>query len=97
MKHCNLNIMYYLKINFKGNKAYHYCNAYNSRNTYPIPMEENENYTNCYQNSTFNFYFDDDNNHICLNESTCEVFAPLLIDKTKHCIKRCNNKKNIYI
>ena len=51
-------------------------------------MEDNENYTNCYPNCVFNFYFDDEYNYICLNSTECPPYAPLLIDKTKQCVKQ---------
>ena len=79
-----------------GNKTNHYCTSCNSRNSYIIPKENNENFTNCYPICIFNFYFDDDNNYICLNTMGCPDFAPLLIDKTKECVKECNSK-NKYI
>ena len=46
-----------------GNKSNHYCYSCNSRNTYPIPMENEYNYINCYPNCTFNFYIDEYYNH----------------------------------
>ena len=79
-----------------GDKINHYCKSCNSKNTYPILMEDNENYMNCYPNCTFNFYIDEDYNHICLNTTGCPTVAPFLIDKTKQCVKKCNNK-NKYI
>ena len=79
-----------------GNKRNHYCTSCNLRNTYVMPMEDANNYINCYPNCTFNFYIDDDYNHICLNSTICPPFVPFLIDKTKQCVKECNNK-NKYI
>ena len=81
-----------------GNKKNHFCTSCNSKNEYPIPMidyendENNNNYINCYPNCTYNYYFDEDFNYICLNTSECPPFARLLIDKTKQCTNKCNDK-----
>ena len=34
-------------------------------------MEGNQNYTNCYPQCEFNYYFDEDYNYKCFNESGC--------------------------
>ena len=83
-----------------GNKRNHFCTSCNSMNTFPYPLEDNENYrnyTNCYPECLFNFYFDDEYNYICLDKPGCPSIAPLLIENSKQCVKSCKNtKKYIY-
>ena len=85
------------KCDFTGNKTYHYCTSCNSKNPYPVPMEDNERYMNCYPNCTFNFYINDTYDQICLTKTGCTDVAPLYYDKTKLCDKKCNKKhKNLF-
>ena len=78
----------------KGNDKNHYCISCNSKNSYPILMKDDSNYTyfNCYPICIHNFYFDENNNYKCLEDRGCPSYAPLLIDKTKQCVKECNLK-----
>ena len=79
-----------------GNKLNHFCTSCNSNNNYPIPMEDNENYTNCYPNCTYNFYFDDEHNYKCLDKPGCPSHAPLQIENSKQCVKTCKGTKYKY-
>ena len=79
-----------------GDSSNHLCTSCNSKYSYSYPMENDGKYMNCYPDCVYNFYFDDNNNYICLNTSGCPSFARLLVYNTKQCVNSCSKSKNIY-
>ena len=98
-KPCYHSCKYCLK---EGEKKNHYCLSCNDNNNYPIPMENNDynnagySLFNCFPNCKYNFYFNDNNDYICLNKSGCLPNMKYLIDGQKQCIKTCKGTKYIY-
>ena len=74
----------------KGNNITHNCLSCNK--DFPINISFN-NYTNCYLNCTYYFYFDQDNNYLCTKNSSCPHEFPKLDDEKRQCIK--NDIKNM--
>ena len=72
-------------------KRHHYCKSCNDDNTFSILDENNPNYTNCYPECKYKYYFDSDYNYKCTNTSECPQSYPFLIENTKQCIERCND------
>ena len=79
-----------------GNKQNHFCISCNSKNSFAIHMEGNENYSNCYPICEFNYYFDENYNYICKNEDGCPPDLKYLIDGKKECINSCRDTKYSY-
>ena len=73
-------------------KRYHYCTSCNDDNTFSILNENNHNYTNCYPECKYKYYFDSDYNYKCTNTSDCPQSHPFLIANTKQCNGTCNDK-----
>ena len=71
----------------KGDHMIHNCLECNSN--FPINIKIN-NYTNCYQNCSYYYYFDEENNYQCTINSSCPNEYELSHDSVK-CIK--NKKK----
>ena len=43
------------------------------------------NYNNCYEKCEYYYYFDEENNYHCTNESTCPNEYPKLIEEINEC------------
>ena len=74
------------------NKTHHYCTSCNDDNTFSIVDESNSTYMNCYPECKYNYYFNSDYNYICTETSKCPCDYPFLIENTKQCIEKCNEK-----
>ena len=59
-------------------------------------MEGNQNYTNCYPPCEFNYYFDEDYNYKCFNESGCPPELKYMVDGKNACINSCKGTKYSY-
>ena len=66
-----------------GDNKTHNCLKCNDN--YPFEIKIN-NYSNCYENCSYNYYFDDENNYHCTINSSCPDNYPKLLN-TKECIK----------
>ena len=72
----------------KGNYTFHNCLKCNFNYTFEIMIN---NYTNCYVNCSYYYYFDSNNNYICtINNSCPEEYNKLIRDKNQ-CINNCEN------
>ena len=63
------------KCEIKGNNITHNCIECN--NDFPMEFKVN-NYSNCYQNCSYYYYFDINNNYQCTNDSECPKKYPIL-------------------
>ena len=54
------------------------------------------NNTNCYENCSYYYYFNELKEYICTDNDTCPVNNNKLIKEKKKCIDKCS-KDNIYI
>ena len=70
--------------NISGNNRNHNCIECNDN--YPIGIK-NENYLNCYENCSYYYYFDNEFNYYCTEDSSCpNEYYKLKVD-TRECIK----------
>jgi len=92
-KECYHSCQYCSKL---GDKQNHFCISCNSKNSFAIPMEGNQNYTNCYPQCEFNYYFDEDYNYKCFNESGCPPELKYMVDGKNECINSCKGTKYSY-
>ena len=74
--------------NRAGNDKFHNCTKCNDNFTLGI---KRNNYFNCYKNCSYYYYFDNENNFQCTNDSSCPIEYPKLIENTKECIKLDNS------
>ena len=74
------------KCEIKGNNKTHNCLECNDN--YPVEFKIYNNYSNCFQNCSYYFYFDEDNNYYCTSDNSCPDEYPIL--EGKECKK--NNK-----
>ena len=80
--------------NQHGNKENHNCLSCNEENKFPIIIGDNSGSSiNCYPNCTYNYYFDNESNYICLNDPGCSNDYKFLIDESRECIKSCQEAK----
>ena len=70
--------------NISGNNLSHNCLECNDNFSYRI---ENNNYFNCYENCSYYYYFDKENNFHCTLNSSCPEEYPKLIENNNECIK----------
>ena len=66
----------------QGNIKNHNCLKCKSEYIFAINMT---NYNNCYEKCEYYYYFDEENNYHCTNESTCPNEYPKLIEETNEC------------
>ena len=95
-----VNILIVIKNNLKdyscetceieGNNITHNCLTCQSN--YPFKIKIN-NYTNCYKNCNYYYYFDNEYNFHCTNNLSCPEKYSLLIEDERECIK---DDTNIY-
>ena len=97
----NVNNSLYIKCYYrcktckiKGNNITHNCLT--CKSDYSIKINNNNNYTNCYPNCSYYYYFDENDNFICTNSSECPDEYNKLIPDKGQCIKDCN-EDNTYI
>ena len=57
------------------------CNIY-----YPFSITVNH-YSNCYENCTYYYFFDEELNYFCTDDSSCPEEYPLLIQEKRECVK----------
>ena len=70
----------------KGNNITHNCIECNEY--YSFSINNNiSNYSNCYENCSYFYYFDNDNNYHCTINSSCPNEYPKLIQDRNECIK----------
>ena len=74
----------------KGDNITHNCLECNTDFSFSINVS---NYTNCYENCSYYYYFDNENNYHCTKNLSCPNENPILISETKECIK---GEINIY-
>ena len=88
------------RCNKGGNETNHNCMECNDNN--PIKLRLN-NYYNCFLNCTYYYYFDNDNNYHCTDNTSCPDEYPLLDKleckisnekKLEELIKNLNNETN---
>ena len=60
----------------KGNNITHNCIKCNDKYKYGI---NTNNYFNCYDNCTYYFFVDNEDNHICTNNQSCPNEYPILL------------------
>ena len=58
-----------------GNETFHNCNECNDNNSIEFKIND---YSNCFQNCPYHFYFDNYNNYQCTDNSNCPTEFPLL-------------------
>ena len=74
----------------KGDDIIHNCLSCNNN----FPKEINfTNYTNCYENCSYYYYFDNNSYHCTIN-SSCPDEYPILIEDKMECVK--NDNINVY-
>ena len=73
----------------EGNDNVHNCLECNYN--YPFNINNyNTNYMNCYENCSYYYYFDENNNFYCTNNYSCpEEYNKFIPDKMK-CVNDCN-------
>ena len=96
---------YYLdKNDYLYKKCYHTCELCAKTNHNCIKCSTNynfeitfiyNNYSNCYENCDFFYYFDDDNNFICTQNYSCPENYDIFIPKKNKCTDNCE-KDDIY-
>ena len=80
------------KCEMNGNNVMHNCLECNSNYSFELMVN---NYSNCYKNCKYYYYFDDESNYHCTNNYTCpKEINKLILEKMK-CIKNCQ-KDDIY-
>ena len=82
--------------NISGNNITHNCIECDGK--YPIEININ-NYINCFENCSYFYYFDDENNYHCTLNSSCPNEYPKLNQDKKECIKSDNKNflENLYV
>ena len=70
--------------NREGNNLIHNCSKCNQN--FPFGMKKN-NYLNCYENCSYYYYIDNENNFICTLNLSCPKEYPKLIENEMKCIK----------
>ena len=73
----------------KGDNMTHNC--LKCKKNFPIEIDFN-NYTNCFENCTYYYYYDKQNNYHCTINSSCPNEYPVLIPETKECTNDYNKK-----
>ena len=68
----------------EGNYINHNCIECNE--DFPFEIIKND-YLNCYENCTFYYFFDKENNYQCTSNSSCPNEYPMLKKNKKECIK----------
>ena len=82
------------KCTIKGNNITHNCLECN--NNYPLEIKNYLNYSNCFQNCSYYYYFDEYNNfHCTINNSCPKEFKILDGIECKKAIKIPNMEKNL--
>ena len=76
--------------NIKGNKLIHNCLECNEN--FPFKIEKN-NYYNCYQNCSYYYYFDNENNFHCTMNFSCPTEYSQLLKNLKECIQYFETKE----
>ena len=74
----------------KGNNITHNCLSCNSNFSFAV---NTTNYTNCYENCSYYYYFDNENYYHCTINSSCPKEFPSLLKDKRKCIKY--NIKNV--
>ena len=69
----------------KGNNVTHNCLSCNLNFSFEI--KNNDNYKNCYTECKYYYYFDNESNYHCTNDSFCPEDYPKLIQNKSECIK----------
>ena len=77
----------------KGDNITHNCLKCKANYTNEFTLFNN--YTHCYINCSYYYYFDNENNYFCTNNYSCPVEFPKLIEDKKLCIKNNNVKDMI--
>ena len=77
-----------------GNKTNHNCIKCSTNYNFEITFIYN-NYSNCYENCDFFYYFDDDNNFICTQNYSCPENYDIFIPQKNKCTDNCE-KDDIY-
>ena len=77
----------------KGNNTNHNCLKCNSNYTFEINFE---NYTHCYKNCSYYYYFDKFGNYHCTDNFSCPDDYNLFIPNKNKCINDCE-KDDIFI
>ena len=67
----------------KGDNVTHNCLKCNENYTNMININ---NYTNCYKNCIYYYYFDNENNYYCTSNLSCPNEYPKLLEDKKECI-----------
>ena len=68
----------------KGDNKTHNCSE--CKIDYPFSITFN-NYSNCYINCIYYYFFDEELNYFCTDNSSCPEEYPLLIPEKRECIK----------
>ena len=71
----------------KGDKNNHNCLSCNTEYNFEIKYD---NYKNCYKSCEHYYYFDKNNDYICLNNFSCPYEYKNLIRDKKQCIDNCS-------
>ena len=67
----------------KGDNEFHNCLKCNTDFNFEIHIN---NYINCYQNCSYYYYFDNDNNFFCTTNFSCPPEYPHLIENERKCV-----------
>ena len=84
----------------KGNQINQNCILCNDEFPLNFNFNNSNNYINCYKNCSYNYYFDNDYNFFCTNNSECPKEYPYLKEENLFPnINRCVNKipENYYL
>ena len=77
------------KCEVEGNNKTHNC--IECSNNYPQEFKINNNYSNCFENCSYYYYFDEYNNYQCTINNSCPNEYPLLENKECKLVNKINN------
>ena len=78
----------------KGDNKNHNCLTCDGSYSFEII---NNNYKNCYKSCNNYYYFDNDYNYHCTDNSSCPDDYPILLDDNKQCVKNNNTINTPFI
>ena len=84
------------KCEIHGNNKAHNCTECSIDYPLEFKINNNSNYSNCFQDCNYYYYFDENNNINCTDNSTCPKKFPILIERECHKdIKIVNMDENL--